>query len=150
MVMMELFMRKVRENAASVLELSRQWDEYENAMKSIELALGKKEERLRLLEELLQEKEKEFDVKQSVEAKVMRLVLKMQHEEAAAQHKELMRGLEAREKELRLLDETIKEKSNVLKKKEESFQLKVEAEARENEAKRLKTGREGAENWLKL
>uniref|UniRef100_A0A1J3JNM5 Uncharacterized protein n=1 Tax=Noccaea caerulescens TaxID=107243 RepID=A0A1J3JNM5_NOCCA len=76
----------------------------------------------------------------------MRLVLKMQNEEVVSQHKaqekllqvsmikkheELMRELEARENELRLLDETIKEKSTELVKKEESFHLKVEAEAKE-------------------
>ncbi|KAF8107682.1 hypothetical protein N665_0118s0047 [Sinapis alba] len=74
-------------------------------------------------------KEEECDVKQSLEADVMRLVLEMQTEEVVAQLKEKHEELK---KELSL---TITEKSNELKKKEEEFQLKQDAEARDIEVK---------------
>ncbi|CAL9219633.1 unnamed protein product [Arabidopsis halleri] len=72
-------------------------------------------------------KVKDFDLKQIAESERMRKETEVVETS--------LKQLEARENELRLLNETIQEKSIELEKKEENFQLKQEAAARETEVK---------------
>ncbi|CAE6172540.1 unnamed protein product [Arabidopsis arenosa] len=84
---------------------------------------GKKEESRQVFEKLceLEKAEKEFDLKQRAETE-------RRNEEN-----------EAREKELRALEESVKEKTAELKRKEEAFELKLKEEAdRLNEETELK------------
>ncbi|CAE5966180.1 unnamed protein product [Arabidopsis arenosa] len=70
---------------------------------------------------------KAFDLKQTTEFERMRKETELIETS--------LKQLEARENELRLLNETIQAKSNVLEKKEENFQLKQQAQARDMEVK---------------
>ncbi|KAG7580749.1 hypothetical protein ISN44_As08g005150 [Arabidopsis suecica] len=72
-------------------------------------------------------KVKAFDLKQTTEFERMRKETELIETS--------LKQLEARENELRLLNETIQEKSNVLEKKEDNFQLKQQAQARDMEVK---------------
>ncbi|CAH8259393.1 unnamed protein product [Arabidopsis lyrata] len=72
-------------------------------------------------------KVKAFDLKQTTESERMRMETELIETS--------LKQLEARENELRLLNETIKEKSTELEKKEENFQLIQQAQARDVEVK---------------
>ncbi|XP_024015475.1 LOW QUALITY PROTEIN: trichohyalin [Eutrema salsugineum] len=151
------FMSQVRENASSVLEFSRQWEEYDEEMRLAEetlrkraVELQKKEERLRMVEERERKLEESITERLSVleekekEANKMRLVLeemgsghkakeKLLQDSMMKKHEELMRELQVRKQELEA-------RENELEKKEEKFQLKQKSEARgiEEKSKLLK------------
>ncbi|ESQ49581.1 hypothetical protein EUTSA_v10022016mg, partial [Eutrema salsugineum] len=120
------FMSQVRENASSVLEFSRQWEEYDEEMRLAEetlrkraVELQKKEERLRMVEE------RERKLEESITERLSDSMMK--------KHEELMRELQVRKQELEA-------RENELEKKEEKFQLKQKSEARgiEEKSKLLK------------
>ncbi|XP_010420622.1 PREDICTED: uncharacterized protein LOC104706140 [Camelina sativa] len=142
---------KIRETTS---EFSLQREEYEKEVELKEklfterfVELKRREERVKLVEEreiqvelaeasiserssALEEKENECDMKQFLGDNVMR--------ELKEKHGELMREFDARENELRFLDETISEKSNALEKKEVDFQLFLELKEKKLEEREKK------------
>ncbi|CAN7051829.1 unnamed protein product, partial [Brassica oleracea var. botrytis] len=118
----ERFMTQVTEQALEVIDLKRQWKEYEEAY-----ALMEENVRNHVLE--AKKKEEESDMKHSLEAHVMMLTLEMQSEEAVAQHEELKQEvqvkkeeLEARENELKKREEELEVKRKSLEVKEKNFE----------------------------
>ncbi|CDY41917.1 BnaC05g46870D [Brassica napus] len=118
----ERFMTQVTEQALEVVDLKRQWKEYEEAY-----ALMEETVRNHVLE--AKKKEEESDMKHSLETHVMMLTLEMQTEEAVAQHEELKQEvqvkkeeLEARENELKKREEELEVKRKSLEVKEKNFE----------------------------
>ncbi|KAL1211664.1 hypothetical protein V5N11_023663 [Cardamine amara subsp. amara] len=175
----ERFISQVHENALSIIEFSRQWDEYDKEMELKEklimqrfVKLEKKEERLRMVEErerkvdlmeasvtqrltALEEKENESDLIQSLGADVKKLVLQRQNEQVVKKNEELMGELEARRKELDLLSKSIHDKSCEFEMKVKDFDLKqtAETERMRKESELIKVSLkqlEARENELRL
>ncbi|KAF3590028.1 hypothetical protein F2Q69_00032390 [Brassica cretica] len=130
----ERFMTQVTDQALEVVDLKRQWKEYEEAY-----ALMEENVRKHVLE--AKKKEEESDMKHSLETHVMILALEMQTEEAVAQHEELKQEvqlkkeeLEARENELKKREEELEAKRKSLEVKEKNFEeLMRELEERQEE-----------------
>ncbi|CAF2103155.1 hypothetical protein YC2023_068694 [Brassica napus] len=118
-------------------EMEKREEDFELKAKDVEVKRKELEKERRLLDETFKERsnemekrEEEFQLKaKDVEVKRKELELKEKSVE------EIMSEVEAREKVQRLLDETIKEKSNEMEKREEKFQLRQDSEAKEIEAK---------------
>lgn len=188
---------QIQEKASSVLEFSLRWEEIdeqfdllqqramevdlkEESVRKQILELEKREERVKLVEErarmleLIEKEENESDLKQSLEANVVKLVLQMQNEEMVVsqlnaqqkllgllqgsmmkKHEELMAEVEAREKEVALFSKSIDDKACDLEMKVKDFELKQteETERRRKEAELMETSLkelEARENELRL
>nr|VDD47340.1 unnamed protein product [Brassica oleracea] len=131
----ERFMTQVTDQALEVVDLKRQWKEYEEAY-----ALMEENVRKHVLE--AKKKEEESDMKDSLEAHVMMLSLEVQtEEEVAKKHEELKKEvqvkkeeLEARENELKKREEELEAKRKSLEVKEKNFEeLMRELEERQEE-----------------
>ncbi|KAJ4892898.1 hypothetical protein Rs2_19692 [Raphanus sativus] len=151
--LVEGFLSQVTETATGILDLSNQVKELKEMM----------EESVRKQTLEVQEKEKDSDFKQSLEAQLLILVMGMQTKEVVAELKEQQRlskdsldnkheemkrevrvrteRLEEREMVLSLLDENVQERCNEMEKREVEFQLKakdVEVKREEVELKEKK------------
>ena len=117
------------ETATGMLDLSGQVREYK------EMMVGSV--RKQSLE--MEEKEKESDLRRSLEAELLILVLEMQMvEEVEREFRVREEKLEEREKVVRVLGENVQERCNEMEKREEEFQLKakdVEVKRKELELK---------------
>ncbi|CAN8260411.1 unnamed protein product [Cochlearia groenlandica] len=128
-------------------QLLTQHKAQEELLQQVTRGLEAKEKELMLFDESIKEKSIDMEKKEvsfllklhgeakEIESKRNLLEVK---EKNLYERKELLqhvtRRLEAKEKELRLFDECVKEKSTVLEKKEENFLLKLQGEAIEIEA----------------
>nr|VDC73277.1 unnamed protein product [Brassica rapa] len=140
MLVLEMQMVEEVEREFRVREerLEEREEEFELKAKDVEVKRKELEKERSLLDETFKERsnemekrEEEFQLKaKDVEVKRKELELK---EKSSVE--EIMSEVEAREKAQRLLDETIKEKSNEMEKREEKFQLRQDSEAKEIEVK---------------
>ncbi|CAN7107820.1 unnamed protein product [Brassica rapa subsp. narinosa] len=127
--LVERCLSRAAETATGMLDLSGQVREYKEMMV----------ESVRKQSLEMEEKEKESDLRRSLEAELLMLVLEMQMvEEVEREFRVRKEKLEEREKVVRVLGENVQERCNEMEKREEDFELKakdVEVKRKELELK---------------